>query len=129
MQRRCAGPLRISPASHELVRLSEPGPRLDSLLSDAAAAANVERPPQILIVLAARFTRTQRVYGDLSYSLILKEVGAVFQAAMMAAAAMRLAACPLGCGNSLQFSELAGVDPLTETSVGEMMVGSIDDNV
>ena len=118
-----------SPNRHELVRVSEPGPRLDSLLSDAATAAGVEQPPQILIVLAARFSRTQGVYGDLSYSLILKEVGAVFQAAMMAAAAMGLATCPLGCGNSLQFSDLAGLDPLTETSVGELMVGSIDDNV
>ena len=113
-----------SPTRHELVRVSEPEPRLDSLLSDAAAAAGVERPPQILIVLAARFSRTQRVYGNSSYSLILKEVGAVFQAAMMAAAAMGLATCPLGCGNSLQFSDLAGVEPLTETSVGEMMVGA-----
>ena len=118
-----------SPTRHELVRVSEPGPRLDSLLSDAAAAAGIEQPPQILIVLAARFSRTQGVYGDLSYSLILKEVGAVFQAAMMAAAAMGLATCPLGCGNSLQFSNLAGLDPLTETSVGELMVGSIDDSV
>ncbi len=118
-----------SPTRHELVRVSEPKPRLDSLLSDAAAAAGVEHPPQILIVLAARFSRTERVYGDLSYSLILKEVGAVFQAAMMAAAAMGLATCPLGCGNSLQFSDLAGVDPLTETSVGEMMVGATDDNI
>jgi SagB-type dehydrogenase family enzyme len=118
-----------SPTRHELGRLSEPGLGLDSLLSDAAAAANVERPPQILIVLAARFTRTQRVYGDISYSLILKEVGAVFQAAMMAAAAMGLSTCPLGCGDSLLFSDLVGVNPLTETSVGEMMLGSIDDTV
>jgi oxazoline/thiazoline dehydrogenase len=110
-----------------LQRLERLGPRVDGLLADAAAAANVEQLPQILLVLAARFARTQGVYGDLSYSLILKEVGAVFQAAMMAAAAMGLATCPLGCGDSLQFSELVGVDPLTETSVGEMIVGSLEE--
>ena len=99
------------PTLHELITVGEPGPGLDRLLADAAAAANVEAPPQILLVLAARYARTQRVYGDLSYSLILKEVGAVFQAAMMAAAAMGLGTCPLGCGNSLLFSELIGVNP------------------
>lgn len=117
------------PARHELITIGEPGPGLDRLLADAAGAANVAVPPQILLVLAAQYMRTQRVYGDLSYSLILKEVGAVFQAAMMAAAAMGLSTCPLGCGNALLFSELAGVNPLTETSVGELMVGSPDDNV
>jgi hypothetical protein len=80
-------------------------------------------------VLAARYGHTQRVYGDLSYSLILKEVRAAFQAAMMAAATMGLSTCPLGYGNSLLFSELAGVNPLTETSVGELMVGSLEENV
>ena len=44
---------------------------------------------------------------------------------MLAAAAMGLAACPLGCGNSLLFAELAGVDPLVESSVGELMLGSL----
>jgi oxazoline/thiazoline dehydrogenase len=124
-----SGLYAYSPTRHDLAIVAEPGRGLDGLLADAAGAANIERLPQILLVLAARFSRTQRVYGALSYSLILKEVGAVFQAAMMAAAAMGLATCPLGCGNSLQFSDLVGVDPLTETSVGEMIVGSLEEIV
>jgi SagB-type dehydrogenase family enzyme len=113
-------------AVHELVPLREPEPRLDRLLAGAAAAANVDQPPQILLILAARYWQTRRHYGDLSYSLIMKEVGAVFQVAMMAAAAMGLATCPLGCGDSLLFSELVGVNPLNETSVGELMLGSLE---
>jgi hypothetical protein len=31
----------------------------------------------------------------------------------------------LGCGNSLLFSELVGIDPLIESSVGELMLGSL----
>jgi oxazoline/thiazoline dehydrogenase len=113
-------------AVHELITVGSSGRELDRLLIGAAGAANVDRPPQILLILAARYSQTRRLYGDLSYSLILKEVGAVFQAAMMAAAAMGLGTCPLGCGDSLLFSELAGVDPLTETSVGELMLGSLE---
>jgi SagB-type dehydrogenase family enzyme len=118
-----------SPVAHELVCVTEPGTKLDALLADAAAAAGLDGLPQILVVLAARFERTARWYGDLSYSLILKEAGAVFQTAMLAAAAMGLAACPLGCGNSIEFSELAGLDPLVETSVGEMILGAPHDSV
>jgi oxazoline/thiazoline dehydrogenase len=121
-----SGLYAYSPGPHELVRVNEAGPGLEHLLADAAAAANLDRLPQILLVLAARFDRTGRWYRDLSHSLILKEVGAVFQTAMLAAAAMGLAACPLGCGDSLKFSELVGVSPLIETSVGEMILGSLD---
>jgi SagB-type dehydrogenase family enzyme len=117
------------PALHELITIGAPGSGLDRLFADAAGAANVAVPPQILLVLAAQYVRTQRVYGDLSYSLILKEVGGVFQAAMLAAAAMGLSTCPLGCGNALLFSELVGVNPLTESSVGELMVGSLEKSV
>ncbi len=116
------------PALHELITVGEPGPGLDRLLGDAASAANIEWPPQILLVLAARYERVQPVYGDLSYSLILKEVGAVFQVAMMTAAVMGLSTCPLGCGNALLFSELVGVNPLSESSVGELMLGSLAEN-
>jgi SagB-type dehydrogenase family enzyme len=119
-----AGFYVYSPTRHELLTVRETGPDLEHLLADAAAAANLDRQPQVLVVLAARFDRTSRWYGDLSYSLILKEAGAIFQTAMMAAAAMDLAACPLGCGDSLEFSTLAGVSPLIETSVGEMILGS-----
>ncbi len=117
------------PALHELITVGEPGSGLDRLLGDAASAANIERPPQILLVLAARYGRIQPVYGDLSYSLILKEVGAVFQVAMMTAAVMGLSTCPLGCGNALLFSELVGVNPLSESSVGELMLGSLGEKL
>jgi SagB-type dehydrogenase family enzyme len=125
---RCGGLERglygYRPSRHELVKVEERGAGFDRLLADAAAAADVQEPPQILLVLAARHARTRRMYGDLAYSLILKEVGAVFQAAMMTAAVMRIATCPLGCGNSLLFSDLLGVSPLGETSVGELMLGT-----
>jgi SagB-type dehydrogenase family enzyme len=96
------------------------------LLADAAGTANVDEPPQILLVFAADYRRMRRLYADLSYSLILKEVGAVFQLSMMAAAAMGLGACPLGCGDTRLFSELIGVDPMIESSVGELMLGSLE---
>ncbi len=127
---RCRGLARglyaYNPAMHELSLVAEAGPGLDGLLVAAADAADVDEPPQVLLLLAARFARGQRAYGDLSYSLVLKEVGAVFQAAMMAAAAMGLGVCPLGCGDLVLFSDLIGESPYVATSVGELMLGSLE---
>jgi oxazoline/thiazoline dehydrogenase len=127
---RCLGLSRAlyayEPGPHALRLVLGAAPGLDKLLDGAAGAAGVDDPPQVLLVLAARFERSQRMYGDLGYSLILKEAGAVFQSAMMAAAAMGLGACPLGCGDSLLFSKLIGVSPYALTSVGELMLSSLE---
>jgi SagB-type dehydrogenase family enzyme len=129
---RCLGIARglyaYDSVSHGLIAIAEPANGFERLLIDAATAAGIALPPQILVVLGAEYFRTQRIYPDISYSLILKEVGAVFQVAMMAAAAMRLSVCPLGCGNSSLFSQLIGVNPLIESSVGELMLGSREED-
>lgn len=126
---RCAGLARglhaYDPRTHALTTIAGPGPGLDRLLREAAGAADMDDTPQVLLVLAARYADTHRDYDDIAYALILKEVGAVLQAATMAATATGLCACPLGCGNSLLFAELSGLDPTVETSVGELILGSL----
>ena len=126
---RCEGLSRglylYAPERHALLPRPLPRPdRLDALLAEAAGTAAVAAPPQLLLVLAAEMGRIRPAYGDLGYSLVLKEVGAVFQAAMLAAAAMGLASCPLGCGDALAFAGMLGMDPAVETSVGELMLGT-----
>ena len=111
---------------HSLVPVRAQPAGLARLLTDAAGTAGTAQPAQVLLVLAANHGVTQAAYGALGYSLVLKEVGAVFQAGMLAASAMGLASCPLGCGDSLLFAALSGVDALAETSVGEFMLGSLD---
>lgn len=120
-----AGLYRYDALAHCLDKVAESGAGLNRLLEDAAASAGVSETPQALLILSARFSISRSVYNDLSYSLILKEVGAIMQMAMLAAAATDLAACPLGTGNAPAFSALAGVDPMIETSVGEVMLGAL----
>lgn len=122
-----SGLYRYDAVAHCLDMVAETDRALNRLLTDAAVNAGVSERPQVLLILSARFAKTSSIYEDLSYSLILKEVGAVFQMAMLSAAAMGLAACPLGTGNALAFSALAGLDPLVETSVGELMLGAASD--
>ncbi|WP_173132716.1 SagB family peptide dehydrogenase [Kibdelosporangium persicum] len=109
---------------HRLRLVREPGPEVARLLRSAALSASAERPPQVLIVLAARFGRLMYTYEELPYALVLKHVGVLYQTMYLAATAMGLAACGLGGGDAAAFTEATGLDHATESSVGEFMLGS-----
>jgi SagB-type dehydrogenase family enzyme len=81
-------------------------------------------PPQLVVLLAARFGRVGWSYETLAYSLILKQVGVTYQTMYCVATAMGLAPCALGAGDSTAFAEATGLDPLIEGSVGEFILGS-----
>ncbi|HKE50831.1 MAG TPA: SagB family peptide dehydrogenase, partial [Actinomycetes bacterium] len=81
-------------------------------------------PPQLVVLLAARFGRVGWSYETLAYSLILKHVGVTYQTMYCVATAMGLAPCALGAGDSAAFAEATGLDPLTEGTVGEFILGS-----
>lgn len=81
-------------------------------------------PPQLAVLLAARFGRVGWSYETLAYSLILKQVGVTYQTMYCVATAMGLAPCALGAGDSAAFAEATGLDPLVEGTVGEFILGS-----
>jgi SagB-type dehydrogenase family enzyme len=109
---------------HRLRLVREPGAQVLRLLRAAVHGASAPGPPQVLIVLAARFGRLMWTYEELPYSLILKHVGVLYQTMYLVATSMGLAACGLGAGDSAAFTEATGLDYLVESSVGEFMLGS-----
>jgi SagB-type dehydrogenase family enzyme len=110
---------------HQLVRRAGRTAEVNRLLSEAARSAGIEATrPQVLLVLAARLPRVAWKYSCLAYSLVLKDVGVVFQTMYLAATAMGLAPCAIGLGDSDLFAQAAGVDYYAETSVGEFLLGS-----
>ena len=112
------------PLSHTLAPLSAEPALVSALFRDAGRAAPLETPPQVLIVLAARFQRVSWKYRSMAYALTLKHVGVLYQTMYFVAAAMGLAACALGAGDAELFSAAARTDFLTESSVGEFLLGS-----
>lgn len=80
--------------------------------------------PQVMIIVTARFPRIMSKYASVAYALVLKNLGALFQTMYLVATAMRLAPCALGGGDSDLFARAAGLDYYAETSVGEFMIGS-----
>ncbi len=112
------GLYRYDPLAHALERLEADEKQLEKLLKGAARAMRGARC-DVLITLAARFQRVSWQYRSIAYSLLLKDVGAVFQQMYLAATALNLAPCALGAGDSDDFAETAGLDYFSETSVGE----------
>jgi SagB-type dehydrogenase family enzyme len=113
------------PAGHRLVQIAGCTPEVESLLDDAASSAGIDpRSIQVLIVLASRFQRIAWKYESIAYALTLKHVGVLYQTMYLAATAMGLAPCAVGCGDSDQFARAAGTEYHVESSVGEFLLGS-----
>ncbi len=112
------------PQEHRLGKVRDWHEAIAALLTDASHASRREELPQLLIVIAARFPRLTWKYQSLAYSLILKNLGCLYQTMYLVATAMGLAPCCLGSGNADRFAQIAGTDYWVETSVGEFMLGS-----
>jgi SagB-type dehydrogenase family enzyme len=110
---------------HRLARLSDLTPEAQELLGRAAGATMIPSPAmQVLLVLTARFERVAWKYSGISYALILKDLGGLFQNMYLAATAMGLAPCAIGGGDADLFARAAGLDYYAEGSVGEFVLGS-----
>lgn len=126
---RCAGLepgiYRYLGVEHALCQVGNPGPDVDFLLEEARQGTGGKLPdiPSVLLVMTTRFRRITRKYQSMAYSLVLKEVGALFQTLYLVATAMDLEPCAIGAGNADRFACAAGLDFYEETSVGEMVLG------
>ena len=119
-----SGSYHYDPLNHELERLAGPGEQQQRLVQAAMRATGMNQPPDILITLATRFGRVAWKYESLAYSLVLKNVGGLYQQMYLVATALGLAPCALGAGNSDHFAEAAGGNYYEETSVGEFILSS-----
>lgn len=112
------------PSAHALRPTPASAADLDRLLEDARRAmGSPGRPPQVLVVFAARHGRLAWKYRSIAYALVLKDVGILMQSMSLAAEAMSLGTCILGMGDSDLFARAAGLSYVEETSVGEIAVG------
>ncbi|WP_432967436.1 SagB/ThcOx family dehydrogenase [Dactylosporangium sp. CA-233914] len=119
-----AGLYHYDSVEHRLERLAPHDAVADRLLGYAGAAASLTRPPQVLLVVTARVQRLMWKYEGLGYAMILKNCGLMTELMYLVAAAMGLAPCALGAGDSAAFAALSGLDPLVEPSVADFLLGS-----
>ena len=96
---------------------------LDAQLAAAEFAMGASTVPQILITIAARFGRVSWKYSSVAYSLILKDVGVVFQTLYLTATALGLGGCAIGTNNIELFSKMTGLEFHVEGPVGQFALG------
>jgi oxazoline/thiazoline dehydrogenase len=125
---RCSGLARglyhYDPRAHALVRLPAGEEHVRALIRDAARAAALASPPQVLLVLSARFQRLSWKYRSIAYAITLKHVGVLYQTMYLVTTAMGLAPCAVGGGSEERFAAATGMDQFVESSVGEFLLGS-----
>jgi len=112
---------------HALYHVAGRTPDMELLLKSAMTSTLRNAPPQVLLVLTARFAQMAWKYETMAYAAMLKHVGVIFQTLYLVATAMRLAPCALGAGSAEIFARASGLDPFVEGSVGEFILGTRPD--
>ncbi|MEM7404031.1 MAG: SagB family peptide dehydrogenase [Pseudomonadota bacterium] len=109
---------------HLLSKASEPSPLTGMLAQLGGITARLDAPPQVLLLVTARFQRIQIKYQSMTYAVILKNVGALYQTFYLVATAMNLSPCALGGGHADLFNQITGLNYYEETTVGEFILTS-----
>jgi len=118
-----AGLYRYLPELHGLDRVTDVRADFMPFLEAAARSAGTI-PPPLLFLITSSFAKQSASYGELAYSLVLKEVGCLFQTFYLVAEYLGLAACALGGGApAAVLAHLNDTSELAEPLVGEFMLG------
>lgn len=112
------------PLLHQLEKISGPGAMTERMLFLGKHMMLNKDDPQVEIVFASRFQRIQWKYESIAYSVILKDVGCLYQTMYLVAEAMDLAGVALGGGDADLFAAISRLDYFAEGSVGAFMLGS-----
>lgn len=118
------GLYHYDPLGHRLTKLSPANRYTGLILKQAENSAAQQCQPQVVVNITARFARLSWKYNAIAYSLVLKDVGVLYQTMYLVATAMDLAPCALGAGHADWLCRAAGLDYLEEAPVGEFMLGS-----
>jgi SagB-type dehydrogenase family enzyme len=117
------GVYRYLPEVHALEVVAPSGTESRSVLVAAGRAA-ATTPPPVAIVITSRYARQGEQYTTLAYTLVLKEVGCLFQALYLAAESLGLAACALGRNTPFGvLARLCNTTEIEEPVVGELAIG------
>ena len=108
---------------HALVPIAVRTQEVDAQLTGSQFAMGTPAPPQILIIIAARFGRISWKYSSIAYALTLKDAGVLIQTLYLMAGSMGLGACAIGSANIDLFAKMTGLDFHVEGPIGQFAIG------
>lgn len=88
------------------------------------ATGGLHRPPQVILLVTAVFERVMWKYHGIGLSLIARDTGCLYQTLYLVATGLGLAPCAVGAGRELDNARWLGLDPLVESPVGCVLVGT-----
>jgi SagB-type dehydrogenase family enzyme len=108
---------------HALTPIKVHSQQIETQLVSAQFAMGVATVPQVLITITGRFGRVAWKYSSVAYSLILKDVGVLFQTLYLTATDLGLGGCAIGTNNIDLFSKMTGLQFHAEGPVGQFALG------
>lgn len=117
------GVYHYDPLGHRLELVSDAEADIENLLDMSRVAADLSARPAVLFTITARFRRVSLKYGELGYSLVLRNFGALTQLLTLVCAALGLTGRRIDCGEIEVSSRILGLDWRTESSVGSFALG------
>jgi SagB-type dehydrogenase family enzyme len=84
----------------------------------------MKREADVVLIITAVFARTMWKYEKLGMSLIMSDLGCLYQTLYLVATEMKLAPCPLGKTNESLIADWLDLDWFKESHVGTFMLGN-----
>lgn len=112
--------------AHDLVQVRHPEEGQDRLNASVLAATGAEGTPQAVLLITAVFARVMWKYHDIALGLINRDTGCLYQTLYLVATALDLAPCVVGAGPEAAHARWMGLDPLVESVVGCLLVGTLE---
>jgi SagB-type dehydrogenase family enzyme len=112
------------PLNHRLNLISENTAyrrKFNNLTRDVSTSVN--RDPDVVLIITAVFARTMWKYDKLSLSLILSDLGCLYQTMYLVATQMKLAPCPIGKTQEQLVKNWLNLNWFEESHVGTFLLG------
>lgn len=85
---------------------------------------SMNREPDVVLIITAVFARTMWKYSKIALSLIMSDLGGLYQTMYLIATEMNLAPCPLGGTHEQLVRDWLNLDWFEESHVGTFMLGN-----
>jgi SagB-type dehydrogenase family enzyme len=112
------------PLKHQLDLISENNTyrrKFNNLTRDVSTA--VSRDPDVILIITAVFARTMWKYDKLSLSLMLTDLGCLYQTMYLVATQMNLAPCPIGKTQEHLVKNWLNLNWFEESHIGTFLLG------